>query len=83
MKKLKQKAREIRNDFDDWRANLEETTITADQQRAINHVKSTVNNDIQESMNQLEEYRVKLEKEKIHFNHKTMLSVWLKSLKID
>ena len=58
------KAREIRNDFDDWRANLEETTITADQQRAINHVKSTVNNDIQESMNQLEEYRVKLEKEK-------------------
>ena len=33
--------------FDDWHANLEETTITADQQRAINHVKSTVNNDIQ------------------------------------
>lgn len=58
------KAREVRNEFDDWRSNLETTAITADQERAINHVKSSANEEIEKAMSQINEYRMSLEKQK-------------------
>lgn len=58
------KAREVRNEFDDWRSNLETTAITADQERAINHVKSSANEEIEKAISQINEYRMSLEKQK-------------------
>lgn len=58
------KEREVRNEFDDWRSNLESTAITTDQERAINHIKTNANSDIEDAMNQINTYRQELEKQK-------------------